>query len=187
MGTKPQAGCRGNAAFTRGVLSVIALTIVLTGVFDAGTNLSQLNTYPGYVLAERSLVEPSRWMGEHLPAGVTVATRRIGALAYYSHLNVFDYAYGLTDPKVARMVGRRGRRFDLPGDPELAAAGRSRALINFSEDAATLDYVLSQSGGTREKFLIHGGQSRYPRVLHRPKRQLAPRRKMGQAVHRRGL
>ena len=68
-------------------------------------------------------------MGEHLPAGVTVATRRIGALAYYSHLNVFDYAYGLTDPKVARMVGRRGRRFDLPGDPELAAAWRSRALI----------------------------------------------------------
>ena len=64
------------------------------------------------MLTGHDLVEPSLWMRDHLAAGSVIATRRLGALAYFSGLQVFDYAFGLTDREVARRVRRAGRYFD---------------------------------------------------------------------------
>jgi hypothetical protein len=162
----PQAVCQEGAASARGVRSVlfvVALLLVVTAVFNTRNKMSQLETFPGYVMAGRNLVGPAEWMCEHLPADATIATRRIGALAYYSHRNVFDYTYGLPDPEVARLVGRRGERFDMPTDPDLADVWRARAPAYFLEDAVTLNYILSQTGGVRERFSIHGAEYRVVR------------------------
>ncbi len=78
------------------------------------------------------------------------------ALSYYSHCRVFDYTYGLTEPEVARLVARHGRRFDTPTDPALAALWRARVPDYLLEDAAMMDYIVAQAGGTRERFSIHG-------------------------------
>ena len=39
-----------------------------------------------------------------LPPDATIATRRIGALAFHSERRVFDYVYGLTERDVASRV-----------------------------------------------------------------------------------
>jgi hypothetical protein len=95
-------------------------------------------------------------MRDHLPAGATIATRRIGAVAYYSQRPVFDYSYGLTDVAVARLVARHGGRFETPTDPALAQVWLSRRPEYLLEDGLIMDYILDQSGGTRQRFLIHG-------------------------------
>jgi hypothetical protein len=64
--------------------------------------------------------------------------------------------YGLSEPEVARLVGRRGERFDLPTDPGLAALWRSRAPEYLLEDGTMLDWIISHACGTRERFSIHG-------------------------------
>jgi hypothetical protein len=166
MRANPQTVYRGDVGSARGVrsvLSVVAMLLVLTAVFDTRNKMSQLETFPGYVMAGRNLVGPAQWMRDNLPADATIAARRIGALAYYSHRNVFDYTYGLPDPEVARLVGRRGERFDMPTDPDLAAVWRARAPAYFLEDAVTLNYILSQTGGVRERFSIHGAEYRVVR------------------------
>jgi arabinofuranosyltransferase len=145
---KPQAA--------RGVLFIVALLLLLTNIFDAQTKMSQLETFPGYVLAGKNLIEPSLWMRDNLPPNATIATRRIGVLAYYSDRNVFDYTYGLTDPEVARLVGRRGERFDTPNDPDLKAVWQARAPEYFLEDAVTLNYIRRNAHGSRNRFAIHG-------------------------------
>ena len=96
------------------------------------------------------------WMRDHLPAEATIATRRIGALAYYSHRKVFDYTYGLPEPEVARLVAQHGRRFDTPTDPALAALWRTRTPDYLLEDGAMIDYIVSLTGGVRRRFSIHG-------------------------------
>ncbi len=94
--------------------ALAGLALVLTNISDIQTRLAQMDVFPGYVLAGKNLIEPAEWIRDHLPADATIATRRIGVLAYYSHRKVFDYVYGLADPEVARLVARQGRRFDLP-------------------------------------------------------------------------
>ena len=138
------------------VTAVVALALVLTSVFDGRAKMARMDDFPGYVLAGKNLVEPAVWMRDHLPADATIATRRIGALAYYTRRNVFDYTYGLPEPEVARLVAQHGRRFDTPTDPALAPLWRDRAPGYLLEDGAMIDYIVSQAGGARERFSIHG-------------------------------
>ncbi|HTQ80988.1 MAG TPA: hypothetical protein VMM92_13400, partial [Thermoanaerobaculia bacterium] len=77
-------------------------------------------TYPGYILTSATLVPPALWMRDHLPAGAVIASRRIGALGYFSGHPVFDYSFGLTEREVARRIRAHGGPFDDPGDPALA-------------------------------------------------------------------
>ena len=95
-------------------------------------------------------------MRDHLPADATIATRRIGVLAYYSHRKVFDYVYGLADPEVARLVARQGRRFDLPTERALAALWRARAPDYLLEDGSVMDLIMARTGGAYRRFAIHG-------------------------------
>jgi hypothetical protein len=134
----------------------IAAVLLATNVFHSRTKLAAMGEFPGYVLAGHDLVKPAQWMGNHLAVGATIASRRIGAVAYYSRRKVFDYSYGLTDVEVARLVALHGGRFETPTDPALAQVWRARPPEYFLEDGLIMDYILASSGGSRERFLIHG-------------------------------
>ena len=92
-------------------------------VFDDATQVQTMDWFPGYVMTGSRLVPPAIWVRNHLPADAVIATRRIGVLGYYSGHAIFDYAYGLPDRKVARLVAKHGDRFDLPTDAALAGFG----------------------------------------------------------------
>ncbi len=142
---------------TRQSLAALAgFVLVLTSISDIQTKLAQMDIFPGYVLAGKNLVGPALWMRDHLPADATIATRRIGVLAYYSHRKTFDYVYGLADPEVARLVARQGRRFDLPTERALAAVWRARAPDYLLEDGSVMDLIVARTGGACQRFLIHG-------------------------------
>ena len=133
----------------------IAAVLLASNIFHSHAKLAAIGDFPGYVLAGKNLVGPAVWMGDHLPSNATIATRRIGAVAYYSRRQVFDYSYGLTDVEVARLVARHGGRFETPTDPALADVWRARPPEYFLEDSLIMDYILGLSGGTRQRFLIH--------------------------------
>ncbi len=136
--------------------AAIMVLMVLTSVFDGKGKMAHMEEFPGYVLSAKNLVEPAMWLRNHLPEGSTIATRRIGALAYYSHQPVFDYAYGLPDRQVARLVAGQRHHFDTPTDPALAAVWRDRAPDYILEDGPIIDYIAAQGGGTRQRFSVHG-------------------------------
>ena len=136
--------------------AAVMVLLVLTSVVDGQAKMARMEDFPGYVLSGKNLVEPSVWLRDHVPEGATIAARRIGALAYYSQRPVFDYAYGLPDRQVARLVSAQGHRFDTPTDSALAAVWRARAPEYVLEDGPIIDYIASQSGGTRQRFSIHG-------------------------------
>ncbi|HEV2855739.1 MAG TPA: hypothetical protein VHC97_23330 [Thermoanaerobaculia bacterium] len=117
-------------------------------------------TSPGYIVTSKTLVGPALWMRDHLPAGATIATRRIGALAYWSGHPVFDYSFGLTEPAVARLIRRRGGMFNSPIDPELAEIWRERAPDYILEDRDVLYGAAASVGGTPESFRVHGFEYR---------------------------
>jgi hypothetical protein len=118
--------------------------------------LARMDVCPDYVLGGKSLVGPARWMRDHLPQGATIATRRIGVLAYYSDRKVFDYTWGLPDREVAQLVARNGRLFDALTDPAFTAIWRARAPDYLLEDGPILDQIISHAHGTRDRFSIHG-------------------------------
>jgi hypothetical protein len=149
-------GARVRPQTRQTVAAAVTFVLVLTDIFDGLATMARMEAFPGYVLAGKNLVGPAAWMRDHLPAEATIATRRIGALAYYSHRKVFDYTYGLPEPGVARLVARHGRRFDTPTDPALAALWRARAPDYLLEDGELIDYIISQASGVRRRFSIHG-------------------------------
>jgi hypothetical protein len=151
-----QATANGGAKGPRWALLGIATVLLLTSVFHSRAKLAAMGEFPGYVLAGRDLVGPALWMRDYVPRGATIATRRIGAVAYFSRRPVFDYSYGLTDAAVARLVALHGGRFETPTDPALAPIWRARPPDYFLEDGLIVDYILGLCGGTRERFLIHG-------------------------------
>jgi hypothetical protein len=138
------------------VLCGIAMVLILANIVNDRTKMAQMEDFPGYVLSGKSLIEPARWIRDHVPAEATVATRRIGALAYYSGRKVLDYSYGLPDAEIARLVARQGRRFDTPTDAALAAVWRVRAPDYILEDGPIIDYIASKAGGSRARFSVHG-------------------------------
>ncbi|HSL83621.1 MAG TPA: hypothetical protein VLF66_12675, partial [Thermoanaerobaculia bacterium] len=129
----PRLGTRTATALA----GAVVLVLVGVGLFRTREHLGPAarGQYPGFVLTSETLIEPARRMGAVLPAGTTVAARRIGAFAYYSDLPVLDYAWGLTDPRVARLAGRHGRAFESPDDPALAGVWREAAPGCLLEDA----------------------------------------------------
>jgi hypothetical protein len=121
--------------------------------------------YPGYVLTGATLVAPSQWMRDNLAAEATIATKRIGILAYYSRRRVFDYTYGLAEKDVARLVSAHGTHFEDPNHPALAAAWRARAPDYLLEDGPVIDKIAAAAGGTRANFTIHGATYRVVRAF----------------------
>ena len=133
-----------------------ALLLAMTGLLDRTAKMARMETFPGYVLAGKNLVGPSVWIRDHLPKDATIATRRIGALAYHGDVTIFDYTFGLADRDVARLVGASGGRLNNPADPALAALWSARQPDYLLEDDDVLDHIINQTGGTRDAFTIHG-------------------------------
>ncbi|MBN2475037.1 MAG: hypothetical protein JXB62_10545 [Pirellulales bacterium] len=142
----------------------VTAVLVLTGLFYGSAKMAAMESFPGYILSGRNLVGPSIWIRDHLPDGATVASRRIGALAYYSRKRVFDYTYGLPDRQVAGLVADIGHRIDLPTDPALAPLWKARSPDYLLEDRHVIDLILSDTGGSDRRFAIHG---RWYRVAQR--------------------
>jgi hypothetical protein len=138
--------------------TVLALLVAACGAVAAirETAESRRLSFPGYVITSRTLVEPALWIRDHLPAGSTIATRRIGALAYFSGHSVFDYSFGLTEPAVARLIREHGGIFTSPANPELAALWRERAPDYILEDGDVINATVAATGGTPESFRVHG-------------------------------
>ena len=132
-----------------------ALLLAVLGL-SFGARLGAMERYPGYVMAGRTLTGPSEEIARIVPEGDTIATRRIGALAYVSGREVFDYVYGLTEPEVAELVARRGKAFEQPSNPALEAVWKARAPGWILEDEAVLAEIARKAGGTLDRFALHG-------------------------------
>ena len=146
------AGAEGPAGgrFRRGLapfaLAAAAALYGAVGTLARATEAERL-AYPGYILTSATLIPPALWMRDHLPPGARIASRRIGALAYFSGHPVFDYSFGLTEPEVARLIRRRGGPFDDPGDPDLAALWRQRAPDYLLEEGDLVNRLGRLGGG----------------------------------------
>lgn len=113
-------------------------------------------TYPGFVMRSENLVAPALWMRDHLPQDAVIATRRIGALGYYSEKSILDYRFGLTDRHVARLIAEHGRQFDDPGDEALGDVWRRVEPDFILDDMGNIQTIASRSTNDPTEFLVHG-------------------------------
>jgi hypothetical protein len=137
---------------------LLAGVIALSGVIatNAQSAPKKFAVYPGYVMTTQPLQEAARWIRDHTPADAVIATRRIGLVAYASGRRVWDYSLGLTDREITKLVLARGERFWSPADPELEAIWTARRPEYLLEDSDVIDKVIVETGGTPERFAIHG-------------------------------
>lgn len=150
----------GAGATERGRQHAALLAIPLVAVtslnLSAKTAPDWINSYPGYVITSRNLIEPCRWMNEHLPPETTVATRRIGALGYFTGRDIFDYSWGLITPEVTPLVRAHGEPFEDPNDPALAQVWRSERPEFLLEDWDDVEAFIESAEGTPDRFELHG-------------------------------
>ena len=116
----------------------------------------RLEDYPGYVLTSESLIEPSLWMGDHLPNRAVIASGRIGAVAYYSKKRIFDYKFGLTEPAVAGLRRTAREPFEDPRDPALAKSWREADPGYFLEDLRRIRTIFRLGSEKIEALTIQG-------------------------------
>lgn len=137
--------------------AAVGVLLVGVGLYRTREHLGPAarGDYPGFVLTSETLADPARRTGALLPVGTTVAARRIGALAYYSDLPVLDYAWGLTDPRVARLVAREGRVFESPAEAALARLWREAAPGCLLEDGE-VTAGLRDGPGPDGELAVHG-------------------------------
>ncbi|MEA2691636.1 MAG: arabinofuranosyltransferase [Acidobacteriota bacterium] len=152
----------GEGRFRRGLAPLaVAACVAFYGATAtvARTTEGERLAYPGYILTSATLIPPALWMQAHLPPGTVIASRRIGALAYFSGHPVFDYSFGLTEPEVARLIHRRGGPFDDPNDPALAALWQRRAPAYLLEEADLVNRLGglgAMTSGGRGELHVHG-------------------------------
>ena len=115
-----------------------------------------VNSYPAFVLTSEPLVEPALWIRGNLPDESIIATRRIGALSYYSQKNVFDYKFGLTNKEVAKLVNKHKRHFNDLYDPALKDIWKRVSPDYILEDLVIVDTAIRATKGKPERFEIHG-------------------------------
>ncbi len=145
----------GLGAWRGRVLALAASALIATQLYGMLTGMARMEAYPGYVLAGHPLVGPARWIRDTVPPDATIATRRIGALAYHSERDVFDYVFGLTERDVAAAVAARGTGFDA-ADDDLAPLWADRAPDYILEDDDIMADIIESTGGTPERFVVHG-------------------------------
>ncbi len=146
-------------------VGTLAYVLVLLGLLGTLEPLRATNagSYPGYVMTSSTLVGPARWLNTMLPPEAVVATRRIGAVGYYGQCDVFDYAFGLTDPEVAHLIAKRGYAISNPCDPVLRQRWQQVCPDYLLEDRDIIDEIVASGDGSPQLFEIHG---LYYRVEH---------------------
>jgi hypothetical protein len=150
---------RTGAQRLRGLAAAaLALSAALYGDGAAVVRTTEAErlSYPGYILTSATLIPPALWLRDHLPAGAVIATRRIGAVSYFSGHPVFDYSFGLTEPEVARRIRGHGGPFDDPSDPALADLWRRRAPDYLLEESDLVRRLGATNPGGGAGFTIHG-------------------------------
>jgi arabinofuranosyltransferase len=150
----PGIGAAGRIA----VSGIVIIAVVVAGGLDISRNLAPdaVETYPGYVVFGHTLEAPSRWIGEHVAASATVATRRIGAIAYFSDRRILDYRFGLSDRRVTDLF-RSGRDiFDTPSDPALEQIWLTDKPDYLLEDLDCMSEISRPSPAGLHRFVIHG-------------------------------
>jgi len=137
-------------------LAVFGAVLLFTQGLTLGARLGAMEGYPGYVMTSQALIGPAKAIAGLVGEDDTIATRRIGALAYVTGRRVFDYVYGLTDAEVARAVAARGKAFEQPSDRELVPIWRARAPRWILEDEPVLADIARKAGGTLNGFTLNG-------------------------------
>jgi hypothetical protein len=139
----------------RCVLASLFLVTTGTGIFETIHKSSQeaLNDYPGFVMTSKPLVPACRWIADHLPEGSSIATKRIGCLAYTTNMIVMDYKFGLTERDVALLVRENEGPFDLPTDSSLRDFWRNSIPDYFLEDNDIIAQLADPEDGS---VTIHG-------------------------------
>jgi len=85
--------------------TVFAGVLVALSIFHLGEGATfwvARDEHPNFIMTSSDLIPAGQWVGDHYPSDYTIVCWRIGALAYYSGLNLIDNGIGLTDKFVAR-------------------------------------------------------------------------------------
>jgi len=140
------------------LLAAYAVAISASGLADAAMHLrkSYVERYPGYVLTSARLEGPALWIRDYVPDGAVIATRRIGAVAFYSRKKIFDWKFGLIDREVAAVVRRTPGAINFPTHPALAELWAERSPDFLLEDSHVIAVVLRETGGSEDRFEVHG-------------------------------
>ena len=142
----------------RALLLGYFLIILCVGFSDAFLHLRDASTdrYPGYVLTSRGLKAPARWIRDNVPDSAVIASRRIGALGYYSEKKIFDWKFGLVDREIAALRQSSGAEFNYPTHPALQEVWPRRAPAYVLEDSHVIKAIINENKGSEERFEIHG-------------------------------
>lgn len=144
------------------VVLALALPVRKLVLFERGG----WTTHPGFVMAGVTLAPPTLWLRDHLPPDAVIATRRIGAVSYFSERHVFDFKYGLTEPRVARIIFET-RRFPVLGEsPAFDAVWRDVHPGYILEDANALAEFKAQIDPQDGSMSLLG--ERFERVMSFP-------------------
>jgi hypothetical protein len=153
MSTEAVASHHGPAAAILRSRLVIAGVFAILGVFrvvEGGAFYIQRSHYPNFIMTSVDLIPAAQWIRARYPRNYTITCWRIGALAYYSELNLIDDGFGLTDKFVGRMRYKGGYTpqvhdaYIRERNPELVMTGTSKHVT--PESSATF-------GGREYRFV----------------------------------
>ena len=85
--------------------SLLAGVLALVGIFQLFSSFEfhlQRGRYPYFIMTAEDMAAAGRWIGARYPRETKVVCWRIGALGYYSELQIID-TWGLTDRTIARL------------------------------------------------------------------------------------
>ena len=141
--------------FEKVIILLLSLAMILPSIARIAYHLlpKNMEQYPGFVLASRNLVEPSKWIRNNTSPDSIIACRRIGALGFYSQRYIFDYLFGLTDRAVARANGSTPA---LVKDPIIGEIWRKKSPNYYLEDRNRVELLLKLTGETERSFHIQG-------------------------------
>jgi hypothetical protein len=115
------------------------------------------DSYPNFVMTSEDLIPAAKWVGNHYPASYTIVCWRIGALAYYSKLNLTDDGWGLTDEFVAHSK-KEGEWNEAVREEYLAERNPELIMTGSNRDACLEDEIVA--GGRTYDLVRHFRQGR---------------------------
>jgi len=114
------------ARFMKSLPAWLSLVFAVSNLFQTAAARRNVDLYPFLVMESSALKECGKYLKREFPAGTLIATRRQGAVPYYSGMDSVDIL-GLTDRDIALNIYLSG------GDS--------------SSDSLNADYILSREPG----------------------------------------